>query len=1255
MEKWEELFPQNTRKKGRELLENGRIRDLSVNENEYSAAVLGRERYEVKISMDHGIPVRTECSCAVGRGRGKCAHMAAVLYAAEQEKAEEEKKSRAEQEKAAAYSHLDGAETDRGSAEDEKKAIRMLQGYRYFHGDQIRKSLKLSTEAETGGRKAISGGRLRLEQVGKGFERSGGQVLGQASAIGETERGRKSYFPVRLVFSSDEALRAECGCPECARSYRQYSGDCRCKYTAGLALLLEEYLKDHNIGDMTDAAGQYIIESTLWGKLMKQTKGPADPMRLEPRLIQKDKKLYVSFKTGAGRMFVVKNLEEFCEHVKNGEEAVYGSSTVLSHKRENFTEGSLPWLEFVNRIVQEEVRFADRMEDSWRFSGNRPSVGMLLELFGWRLDQFYELMGPSGVEAEDRDHGKKKQVLYARTGSPRIQVEIEPRYAGGKPGPAEKFDGVQVSGTMPELFYGMDTAYFIEADGLYRQSGELSDGLERLADVSMDGSFRFFVGRNRLAEFYHMILPRFREIAQVAEKDGELIRSFLPPRGEYQFYLDAEGGDFVCRPVVRYGNQEYSPVEAVRCIENGQDLMEPFRSLAEEAGIALEVKRRFPVEVPQKEEFSCGGDEEVMYQVAENGVAALASLGEVLCTDRFRGCHVVRRVQTAVGVSVSSGMLDLKIDTGDIPPEELVDLLHSYRQKKKYHRLKNGTFVRMEESSVGMLEEMAAALRLTPKEMIRGNMHLPVYRALYLDRLLEEHEDVYSKRDSHFKQIVKSFKTIKDADFEEPESLSATMRQYQKNGYRWLRTLESWNFGGILADDMGLGKTLQMIAVLLAAKLEGKTGTSLIVTPASLVFNWGEEFKKFAPELKVTLAAGTQAERQKRLEESVHSDVLITSYDLLKRDAALYEGREFLYQVLDEAQYIKNHTTAAAKAVKVIKSRFRFALTGTPIENRLSELWSIFDYLMPGFLYGYDTFRREFEIPVVKNNDQEAMERLQRMVGPFILRRLKQDVLRDLPEKTEEVRYVQMTGKQRKLYDGQAIHLRSLLDHQSEEEFNNSRFQVLTELTRLRQICCDPALCFEDYGDETAKTDACMELVQSAVDGGHRLLVFSQFTSMLDILSSRLDGEHVEHFMITGATPKEKRLQLVNAFNGGAVPVFLISLKAGGVGLNLTGADMVVHYDPWWNLAAQNQATDRAHRIGQQKNVTVYKLITKDSIEEKVLELQETKRELADRIRKTGIRRICTGHCTGERAMEILKEELGDMAEQIYTGFEIEV
>ena len=286
-----------------------------------------------------------------------------------------------------------------------------------------------------------------------------------------------------------------------------------------------------------------------------------------------------------------------------------------------------------------------------------------------------------------------------------------------------------------------------------------------------------------------------------------------------------------------------------------------------------------------------------MYQVAENGVVALASLGEVLCTDRFRGCHVVRRVQTAVGVSVSSGMLDLKIDTGDIPPEELVELLHSYRQKKEISPpRKTGPLSAWRNPSVGMLEEMAAALRLTPKEMIRGNMHLPVYRALYLDRLLEEHEDVYSKRDSHFKQIVKSFKTIKDADFEEPESLSATMRQYQKNGYRWLRTLESWNFGGILADDMGLGKTLQMIAVLLAAKLEGKTGTSRS-SPRHPWYSTGERNLKICPGIKGD-AGGRHPGRASEKAGGIRSLRTCSSPPMifLKRDAALYEGREFLYQ-----------------------------------------------------------------------------------------------------------------------------------------------------------------------------------------------------------------------------------------------------------------------------------------------------------------------------------------------------------------------
>ena len=339
----------------------------------------------------------------------------------------------------------------------------------------------------------------------------------------------------------------------------------------------------------------------------------------------------------------------------------------------------------------------------------------------------------------------------------------------------------------------------------------------------------------------------------------------------------------------------------------------------------------------------------------------MLELGEVQCTSRFRNHQVIRRVRVSVGVSVSGGLLDLEIGSEDVSREELLNMLKSYRQKRRYFRLRNGSFVNLDNQSLGMAAELAEAMRLSPKEFIKGKMHLPAYRALYLDRLLEENEEVYSSRDKNFRDLVKGFKTIKDSDFKEPESLSGVMRVYQKNGYQWMRTLESWNFGGILADDMGLGKTLQMISVLLAAKEEGQEGTSLIVSPASLVFNWGEELKRFAPGLRVSLVTGSQEERKRKIEAYKDADVLVTSYDLLKRDIAFYEDCRFSYQVLDEAQYIKNHTTAAAKAVKAVKSCHRFALTGTPIENRLSELWSIFDYLMPGFLYSYEVFRKDFE------------------------------------------------------------------------------------------------------------------------------------------------------------------------------------------------------------------------------------------------------------------------------------------------------
>ena len=392
--------------------------------------------------------------------------------------------------------------------------------------------------------------------------------------------------------------------------------------------------------------------------------------------------------------------------------------------------------------------------------------------------------------------------------------------------------------------------------------------------------------------------------------------------------------------------------------------------------------------------------------------------------------------------------------------------------------------------------------------------------------------------------------------------------------------------------------------------------THLVVCPASLVYNWEAEFAKFAPHIRVCLMLGGALERQMLLEHYMEYDVLVTSYDLLKRDIEYYEGKHFGCEIIDEAQYIKNVSTQAAKAVKAIDSRTRFALTGTPIENRLSELWSIFEYLMPGYLYSYKYFKENFEEQIVQKTEgeQKALDKIHTMIRPFIMRRLKQDVLNDLPDKIEEVVYSRFEPKQEKLYRATEKNIVMNLKKKSKQEVNESKIQILAELTKLRQICCDPQLYYGDYQEGSAKLNTCIELIENAVEGGHRILLFSQFASMLEILAKQLENRKIRYFLLRGSTTKRKRKDMVEQFQAGEAEVFLISLKAGGTGLNLTAADVVIHYDPWWNMAAQNQATDRTHRIGQKNNVTVYKLIMKDTIEERILKLQDMKKDLADKI-----------------------------------------
>lgn len=1088
---------------------------------------------------------------------------------------------------------------------DPKKRERQLSlsGYQYFDFEAIRRSMNVTTAAL---RKAEAlKEKLTITEKQSGFGDGLDSVVGEV--FGEAREGR-STFPVHMVFARDRVLFAECECAECRRHY--YYRYYRREYCSYLIAFLEQIrveLERKNFGDATDKLGarlMYALSEQRANTIVSDAVGKKESLSLQPRLVKKNGELAASFKVGEKKLFVIKDLYKFYDDVMESRTDTYGSDTQINHCQENFTDAGRAWIAFIGRVVKEERNFSRRLLEADIYSKKASAKSGELALFGWRLDEFYRLMENGKTEYEDRDAPKKeKRLLTTKEQNPKITLTIRKNKLSSR----REFHGIEADCRMPELYEGSSTFFFVGQEALCRAEEGFAGNVRTLAQFCDNGSMQFQVGRNHLAQFYYSVLPQLEKYVEIREENAEEIASYLPDRAKFIFYLDAQEHDMSCRLRAEYGDKGFLLPE-----ESEEESF--LRDEQKENEITFLVRQWFPYYDAAKQEFTCGGEEALMYRVLDQGVETLLTLGEVQCTRRFSGMNVGRRVHVSVGVSVSRDLLNLDVSTQDIPPEELLEVLKSYRSKRKYHRLKNGDFLSLEDESLEALDEMLQTLRLAPKELLKGKVKLPLYRALYLDQLLEKNEEIYSNRDSYFRELAKNFKTVKDADFEIPDSLRKIMRGYQRFGYRWLRMLEEYRMGGILADDMGLGKTLQMIAVLLAAKQEGGKGASLVVTPASLVFNWGEELQRFAPELSCIFITGSQAERAEKLAVCGSYDVVVTSYDLLKRDIAEYEEKEFYYEIIDEAQYIKNHSTAAAKAVKAVRSRVRYALTGTPIENRLSELWSIFDYLMPGYLYSYEVFRNDFESPIVKEEDSVALERLQRMVSPFILRRLKETVLRDLPEKLEESRYVRFEGEQLKLYDAQVIRMRQQIGMQSAEEFGKNKIQVLAELMKLRQICCDPSLCFENYQGGSAKQDACVELIRSAVEGGHKILLFSQFTSMLELLAKRLKQEEISFYTITGATAKEERLKLVKAFNADDTKVFLISLKAGGVGLNLVGADVVIHYDPWWNVAVQNQATDRAHRIGQTKKVVVYRMIAKGTIEEKIQKLQESKKALSDQI-----------------------------------------
>ena len=967
-----------------------------------------------------------------------------------------------------------------------------------------------------------------------------------------------------------------------------------------------------------------------------------EPVYLHPYLQIRRGEVLLEARIGREKRYIVKNLLEFAQAVHSGKRVEYGKGMAFEHVPSAFAPESRPFLDL---LLEEADAYIRHYEEMRGHAGLPLPVMRALTLGSAARDRLFDLL--EGKEVQTEDEKGAERVCRVERKDPRFPVEVEARGDGiavTVPSALTSFRGEQ-------RLYVADGLHLFGCSELYTET--MGVFLEQMEQGGRECGSRkekreLLVGSRDIPLFYARVLEGMEAlgILQSPEIDWEKYR---PEALKARFEFDSDSPDELrLRPTLSYGDFTFSP------LADEHVPREICRDVPAEFYISRLITRYFSYWEDESGELVIRGDEEALYQVLSEGMPQFQEVGEVWLSESVRHLRVLPPPEVSMGVSLGGGWLDLKIETAGIDPAELLQVLSEYRQKKKYYRMKNGEFLQLSGGGLQALDSLTADLGLTKSEFQAGEAKIPAYRAFYLDSLSGDGRMKLFQRDEAYGMMVRDLKTAQSVSYAVPAVLEKTLREYQKIGYTWMRTLARYHFGGILADDMGLGKTLQVIALLTAFYQEkteqeaaGNEGSgselplpSLIVCPASLVYNWGQEFARFSPEIRVLLIAGTAKERQEQLEEQMRMEasegaqVIITSYDLLKRDRAAYLGRTFEYEIIDEAQVIKNAKTQGAKAVKEISANVRFALTGTPVENRLSELWSIFDFLMPGFLYGYRKFRERYELPIVKNQDPEALTALRRMTGPFVLRRLKKDVLRELPGKEERIVYSAASGRQQKLYTASALKLKEALAGGAWS--GNGKLEVLSQLMRLRQICCDPALCFEDYTGESAKLETCVSLIASASAAGHKILLFSQFASMLERIQERLLQEGISSHLLVGATPKEERSRMVQAFASDEVPVFLISLKAGGTGLNLTAADIVIHYDPWWNVAAQNQATDRAYRIGQEKPVTVYKLILKDTIEENLLKLQNAKLALAAQVVSEGM--VSLGDLSQNELMELFEQ-----------------
>jgi SNF2 family DNA or RNA helicase len=918
-----------------------------------------------------------------------------------------------------------------------------------------------------------------------------------------------------------------------------------------------------------------------------------------------DKKLKVEFKIGNEQLTKINNLPDFFERMLNREKYKYNNVLEFIHEENAFEEQSRPLLKFLLKYA-EIIKYANDVNNNYAHYGRNFNVNNVV-LSNTGLDELFEILKGKTVEFETKTGERKIQL---------IDEPIDIKFI------LEKSDentycltpNIDVYGY--DIFYGKNYSYFLIDNKMHKCLPKVENrNLELLEVYKKNYTQSIIFNENNLRNFFAIVVPKIKDNFEIKNIDKEQIEKYMPKDLYVKIYLDYnEKGYIIADVKFCYGNVEFNPIknvnlEITRNAIQENEVLDTFV----QTGFMLDSANARLVLV----------NDEKIYNFLSKEIEDYMKKFEVLVAENFKKKDIKKIKIKSIGVKIENNLLDINLEDFKFNIYEIKDIINKYKLKRKFYKLKDGTYISLEKNnSLDFLENVVDNIEIDYVNSEGGTIKLPIYRAMYLEKLFKEMNNTNIQKNEYYKKMISEIEDRHiDINTKIPKKLNTELRTYQKIGYKWLKTLEQYKMGGILADDMGLGKTVQVLTVILSYIQENKekAKNSIIVCPSSLTLNWYNEIQKFTPTIKTLVISGDYLERKRKIETINNYQIVITSYDSLKRDIDLYTQYNFKYIVADEAQYIKNNNTKNSKAVKLINAETKFALTGTPIENSLSELWSIFDFIMPGYLYKYKKFKELYEIPIIKNQDEEKMNKLKKQIEPFILRRTKSEVLTELPDKTVTILSNEMKEEQYSIYMSYMAQARDEIMYQIDMKgFEKSQIKILSLLMRLRQICCHPKLFLSEYTGESSKLNQCIEIIQDAVLGEHKILLFSSYTSMFEIIEEQLKKLKINYLKLTGQTKVGERIKLVDEFNTNKnIKVFLISLKAGGTGLNLTGADMVIHYDPWWNLSAENQATDRTYRIGQKKNVQVYKLITKNSIEEKIYELQQKKAKLIDNMLST--------------------------------------